>query len=134
MLQILQDGNEGFCIFGPGGPARGKADYCMVFVIFFPEPIGDFLFKFRQDRIGHDDKDLIRRRGEEKLVMMCFQGFADPVSRFDGRAADLLIQMIREQRIKLQAEQPALGEQGTMLLDDGKEMRHGVFFRGELSS
>ena len=33
MLQILQDGNEGFCIFGPGGPARGKADYCMVFVV-----------------------------------------------------------------------------------------------------
>ena len=48
---------------------------------------------------------------------------------FDSVPAGLLVQMIREQGVKLESGDPPFGQQGAVLLDDGKKMGNGIVLR-----
>lgn len=101
----------------------------MILVVRLPEAVGDFFCESVELFVGYDDEDLVGRGLEEQAVAVCVQGFSDGIGRCDGSFANLFVQVVREQRIKLQAEQPALGEQGAVLLHDREEMRCTVLLR-----
>ena len=71
----------------------------------------------------HNAEALIRR-GEEAGQIAVFRHRApDGVGVADGIRADALVELVGEQRVELDAEQPPLGEQRAVLLDDGKKVR-----------
>lgn len=124
-----QDGEQLLRFFRRRGPARRQADDGVILVVRLPEAVGDFFGESVELFVGHDDEDLVGRGLEEQVVAVCVQGFSDGIGRRDGSFANLLVQVVREQRIKLQAEQLALGEQGAVLLHDREEMRCTVLLR-----
>lgn len=60
---------------------------------------------------------------------MCSEGGAQPVRSRDSILPDVQVEVVGEQRVKLQAEQAAFGQQGAVLLDNGEEMRHATTLR-----
>lgn len=58
---------------------------------------------------------------------MLFEDAADAGSHSDGMARYLEIELIRKQRIKLDAEHSALGKQGSMTLHVGEEFMWKCF-------
>lgn len=126
--EFFEDGEQLLCFFRRRGPARRQADDGVILVIRLPEAVGDFFGERFELVIGHDDENLVGRGLEEEAIAVLLQGPANRAGCLDGGGADLLVEAVREQRVKLQAEQPAFGEQGAVLLHDREEMRRAVLF------
>ena len=128
-LMLAQDCTECIRVWFIGCPAGGKADDRAGIIQTFPEAELRFLLQFIHPVIADDDENLVRERIEIERVSAFAERLSDLVSCLDCGLSDGLVEVIGEQRIELDAEQPAFGQQGAMLLDDGEKMGNAAFFR-----
>ena len=77
-------------------------------------------------RLIHRHENLVGGRFESERVALGAQGLANTIGRLIGVAGDLEIQVVGEQSVKLRAQHKALGQQGTVLLDEGQEVLRRV--------
>ena len=121
---LAQDAAERIHILFLCRPARGKADDAVRLVVLLPD--GEVhAFGERPALLLADDAEaLVRRRVEAGLIAVFRHRAPDGAGVADGVRADALIEPVGEQRVELKAEQPPLGEQRAVLLDDGEKVRN----------
>ena len=76
--------------------------------------------------IGHDGEDLVGGGVDEQGHATSAQRVPDAVGAMDGRLAEVQVEIIGEERVKLEAGDASLGEKCAMLLDDGEEVGDGA--------
>ena len=69
-----------------------------------------------------DAEALVRRGGETGQIAVFHHRAPDSVGVANGVCADALVEPIGKERVELDAEQPSLGEQRAVLLDDGEKV------------
>ena len=99
-----------FHLFRAGGPACGKSDDGVEIIVCFPEAKFHLPCQLFHDGIFHHAENLVGRRVEAKLVTILDERLPDLVCGLNCRSSDCLIQMIREQGVKLETQQPSLGK------------------------
>ena len=114
---------QGLHILHAGRPARGETDDRMGIIIFLPEAELHLLCQMLHHGIFDDAEDLIGWGIKAERITRLGEKLPDPICGLNGGHPDGFIQMIRKERIKLEPEQPPLGEQRAMLLDDREKVR-----------
>ena len=79
--------------------------------------------------VVHRDEDLVGGRLHRQRVAAFAQHRADACGRLVGVTGDVHVPVVLEQRVELQAEQPALGQQRAVLFDGGQEVLRRVVLR-----
>ena len=112
-------------------PACGKANDAVRLVVLLPD--GEVHVLGERPTLGlfDDAEALVRRGGEAGQVAVFRHRAPDGVGVADGIRADALVEPIGKQRVELEAEQPPLGEQRAVLLDDGEKVRNESRLRND---
>lgn len=97
-----------FHLFRAGGPACGKSDDGVGIIVCFPETKFHLPCQLFHDGIFHHAENLVGRRVEAKLVAILDERLPNLVCSLDGGVPNGLIQMIREQGVKLDAQKASL--------------------------
>ena len=126
--QKLQGGDKGIYIGRKRCPAGDKT---AIHHITDREPLfKDKVFLQARYRLAvKQDKLLVCRGIAIHLITLADEGVTQSHRLIDGMKGNLEVQVVGHQRVKLDAQQTALGHQGTMLLDDGKEMGRCIVVR-----
>ena len=93
----------------------------MSVVVLLPVGITNVGFQAGQGFVAHDHELLVGGGVNEELKTPFRKALFQLFRHVDGVAADVKIQVIREQRVKLHADQAAFGHHGPVLLDVGDE-------------
>ncbi len=86
------------------------------------EPQLHLLLQLLGAAMGHRDEDLVRLRHKRDVVPLVEQHLTDLVRLRVRVLRQLEIQVVGEQRVELQAEQPALGKQRAVQFDERGEI------------
>ena len=70
----------------------------------------------------HGQENLVGRGVKGQRIAVFSEGFPQFVSCPDGGISDVEVEIIREEGIELEPGYKALGQEGTVLFDDGEEM------------
>ena len=112
-------------IFGGGGPAGDEATEHAVVVVGPPEGEIDLFLQGLYQGVGDDDKLLVGGRVEVEREACRAQDVLQLFRHVDGMGGDLQVEVVGEQGIELDACQPPLGKQGSVLFDDTEETAGG---------
>ena len=123
----LQDGLQLPDHIGSGGPARREADDGMVRIAGLPDVESDLLLQLRHPAVLQDDELLVGRGLEEEGDAFAPQDSNEVLRPLDGVRRDPAIEIVREERVELNAEQPAFCQEGAVLFHRREEV-----FRGSL--
>ena len=128
---LAQDAAERVHVLFPRRPARGKADDAVRFVVLLPDGEVHALGERFALRLAHDAEALVRRGGKTGQIAVFRHCALDDVGVADGVCADALVEPVGEQRVELETQQPPLGEQRAVLLDDGEKVRNESRLRND---
>ena len=112
-----------------GGPAGADAHHRVRVVGLFHEAEAHAALQTFGRLVIKRDEDLVGRRVESERITAFHEHFANAVGRIVGAAGDSAVQVVGEQRVELHAQQPSLGEQSSMLLDERHEVLRHVAVR-----
>ena len=96
----------------------------MRFVILLPDGEVHTLGELFALLLTDDAEALVRRGGETGQIAVFRHRAPDSVGVANGVFTDALVEPIGKERVELDAEQPPLGEQRAVLLDDGEKVRN----------
>lgn len=72
--------------------------------------------------VGQHEEELVGRRVDVGAISLPEQRLPEAAGRRDGLPRDTQIESVGEERLELEAQQPTLGQQGAVLLDEGEEV------------
>ena len=110
-------------------PAGAEADDAVAVVGFAAEAESDSLFELFHPAVFYGEEDLVRRGVEVEGYPFGGERFFDFFCIEVGGASHLHIETIFEELVKLDAEEPAFGEERAVLLDHGEEVQDEVRVR-----
>ena len=120
-MKQLQQGGQGVNILRSGGPAGGEADDGVLVVQVLPEAEGDLGGEGLQLAALQHDKLLIGAGLQVEAVPFVSKYRFQTLGHLNGVAGDTEIEAVGKQGVELKAQQTALGQQGAVLLDEGKD-------------
>ena len=120
---VLQEAHEFIGVLIPRRPARRETDHGVRVILLLPEAEGHRLREFRHLGVLEHDEDLVRGGFKEELVTRGAERVLDLPGVPDRGDADLFVEAVREERLKLDTGDAALREEGAMLLDRREEVR-----------
>ena len=123
----FQVGNQPVRIFFSGGPARTESYRAVCFIHPFLI-IETILFsKFFQNMIRNHGKNLIGLILDQKRKTCLRKRFAQLIRQPVRMAGNFQIKSVLKQRLKLHAQQAALGQHTALLLDEIAEILFQLF-------
>ena len=114
LVQCLQ-------VFFRGGPTGDEAAQDVAVGEGRPHFKGDGLHEFILFLWGEDDKLLVGGGIHSHLYAMTDENASKSFRHFVGMTGNAKIEVVREKRVKLDAQHTAFGQEGTMALDGGEE-------------
>lgn len=112
-----------------GGPTGADTHHRVRAVGLFHEAEAHAALQTFGSFVVERDEDLVGRRVESERIAAFHEHIANAVGSIVGAPGDSAVQVVGEQRVELHAQQPALGEQSSMLLDERHEVLRHVAVR-----
>ena len=125
----LQQLDQAVDLFLGGGPAGDKTHGGVLRIRLVPEAHLDLFREGSEGCLIQQDEVLVGRGIKSEGIALVAQRLTDALGRGDGGTPDLSVEIVGEERVELQARHKTLCKDGTVLLDDGEEIRDRVVLR-----